>query len=78
MLTPRIGELRQVDVELRFAQAAAVGEVAGRVRDCLQLGLPDDVLSDGLLEIGVVLVGGKVLDQGLEHQATIPCPGIKV
>lgn len=65
-LTPGTGKLGQVDMELGLAEPAAVGQATRRIRHALKLGLRNDVLLDGLLQAGVVLVGGKVLDERLE------------
>ena len=44
----------------------------------MKLGLRDDVLLDRLLQFGIILICGKVLDQRLEYQPAVPGPGVKV
>lgn len=65
-------------MELGLAEPAAVGQAARRVRHALKLGLRNGVLLDRLLQAGIVLVGGKVLDERLKDQPAVPGPGVKV
>ena len=65
-------------MELCLAQSTAVHQSTRRVRHALQLGLRDDVLLDRFLQVGVVLVCGKVLDQRLSYQPAVAGPGVKV
>lgn len=65
-------------MEFCFTEPAAVGQAARRVRHALKLGLGNDVLLDRPLQAGVVLVGGKVLDERLEDQPAVAGPGVEV
>lgn len=64
-------------MELRLAQAVAVGEATRRVGDALELSLGDDEVLYVLLQVCVVLIAESI-NESFEHERTVSGPCVKV
>lgn len=78
-LTPIACEGREIDVELGFAQACAVGQISRGIRYPLYPSLrrhkaAKDVLEPGLGHVWVI----EKLAEELHYQAVVPSPGVPV